>query len=233
MVKRVLVIILGALLLLGGIALAVAGGALMFLFGSDDTLSTGQQSLATPTTALVASIDDIQDTKSFADAVGLPTLRLNATGSGHDLFIGIGPAGDVDRYLAGSRIDQVTDLEVDPFRLKTVTRDGSATPAAPGAQTFWTARSNGAAPTLDWKIKDGSYRLVLMNADASPGVQTTGKVELKIPHLFSIGIGVLAGGIILAIIGLVLLIVGARMRGDRKPAPASNWPPGDSQAYRR
>ena len=145
--KRMLVMILGIILFLVGASAAVAGGALMIVFGTDSTLASGPEGLSTQKTALVASMNDIKDTNGVASVVGQPTLRLSVSGSGRDVFIGVGPAAAVDRYLAGSAIDRVTDLEVDPFRLKTVPRDGSATPAAPATQTFWTARSSGASFT--------------------------------------------------------------------------------------
>lgn len=233
MVKRMLVMVLGIILFLVGAGAAVAGGALMLVFGSDSTLSSGQEPLSTQKSALVASMNDIQDTNGIAAAVGQPTLRLAATGTdtGRDVFIGIGPATAVERYLAGAPIDRVTDLEVDPFKLKTKARDGTATPAAPGAQTFWVARGSGPDASLSWKVRDGSYRMVLMNADGSPGVNADGRVQLKVPSLFAIGIGVLIGGVVLGLIGVTLLIVGVRMRPYGPPAApggAGYRPPGYS-----
>ncbi|MGH8859969.1 MAG: hypothetical protein ACRDVG_01835 [Jatrophihabitantaceae bacterium] len=219
--KRVVVLVLGVIVLLVGAIAAVGGGALMVAFGTDSTLASGQQPLSTQKVALVASMDDIKDTNGVAAVIGRPTLRLSLAGSGHDVFIGIGPAAAVDRYLAGRAIDRVTDLEADPFRLKTVARDGSGTPAAPCTQTFWTVQSRGANASFTWKITDGSYRLVVMNADASPGVDATGSVGLKVPNLFAIGLGVLIGGVVLALVGVALLMLGARMRRHPSPAPAA------------
>lgn len=218
MAKRVLAVVFGIILFLVGAGAAVAGGALMVLFGSDNTISSGGAPLSTQTTALVAPMDDIKDTKGFAAAVGQPTLRLSLTSTGGDVFIGVGPAAAVDQYFAGASIDRVTDLEVDPFKLKTVPRDGSATPAAPGVQTFWTVRASGSTAALNWKISDGSYRLVVMNADASTGVNASGSVGLNVPNLFAIGIGTLIGGVVIALIGLALLIIGVRMRPNPPPA---------------
>jgi hypothetical protein len=216
--KRVAVLIVGVIVLLGGAALAVAGGALMVAFGSDNTLATDHARVATSTTALVASIDDIQDTKGFASVVGRPTIRLRLTGATGDVFVGVGPAQAVERYLAGSNIDRTVDLEVDPFVLVTQRRPGSVAPETPGTQSFWTAQASGPTASIDWRIKDGSYRIVVMNADASPGVETAGTLALTVPHLFAIGVGVLIVGAVIAIIGLVLLIIGARIRVDRRPA---------------
>ena len=211
MAKRITLIVVGIVLLVGGVVTAVAGGALMALFGSSNTLSSGTERADTSTVALVAAMDNIKDTKGFASAVGTPSLSLSANGaSGHDVFIGIGPAAAVENYLAGAPIARVKDLEIDPFRLKTVRREGSQQPAPPTAQKFWTVQASGTDPQLRWNINDGSYRLVVMNADASPGVAIDGRFALRIPHLFSIGIGILVGGIVVATIGLILLMLGLR-----------------------
>ena len=145
MVKRVIVLVVAVLLFAGGGLIAIAGGALMAIFGSDNTLSSGSQRVTTATNALVTATGDIKDTNGFASTVDQPTLRASANGTGRDVFIGIGPAPAVDQYLAGSAVDKVTDLDVDPFRLRTVRQDGSTQPAPPGAQTFWTARGSGPA----------------------------------------------------------------------------------------
>src|SRR6266568_5121795 len=120
----------------------------------------------------------------------------------------------------GSTVDKVTDLDVDPFRLKTVRQDGTAQPVPPAEQTFWVARGSGAGASLNWKISDGSYRLVVMNADATAAVGANGRFGLTIPHLFAIGIGILVAGIVAALIGVALLVIGVRMRPRSQVPPA-------------
>src|SRR6266496_792702 len=189
MVKKVVVIVIAALLLLGGGVAAIGGGVLMALFGTDSTVTSGVHRVSTPTSALVTALDDIKDTNGFGSTVDRPTLRVSIPNADHPVFIGIGRAADVDRYLAGAAVDKVTDLDVDPFRLKTVRQDGTAQPASPEAQTFWIARASGPSAALNWKISDGSYRLVLMNVDASPGVAVDGRFALTVAHVSAIGVG--------------------------------------------
>src|SRR6266702_3558111 len=152
MVKRVLVIVIAVLLLVGGGVAAIGGGLLMTLFGSDNTLTSGVHRVSTSTTALVTALDDIKDTNGFGATVDKPTLRISIPSSDRPAFIGIGRAADVDRYLAGAAVDKVTDLEVDPFKLKTERQDGTSRPAAPAEQTFWVARASGPKASLSWKI---------------------------------------------------------------------------------
>jgi hypothetical protein len=221
MAKRVVLIVFGVLLLVGGGICAIGGGALMALFGSDSTLTSGAHRVSTPTSALVAAMDDIKDTNGFGSVVGEPTLRVSVTGTGKAVFLGVGPAEAVDRYLAGVAADKVTDFDVEPFSLRTSRQDGTALPASPESQTFWTARSSGTSASVNWKISDGSYRLVLMNTDASAAIAADGTFALKIPNLFAVGVGALVGGIVAVLLGVLLLVLAARVQVRRRDMAGS------------
>ena len=170
----------------------------------------------------MTALDDIKDTNGFgsdgrqADAAHIgpergPPCRSSASDG----------RADVDRYLAGAAVDKVTDLDVDPFRLKTVRQDGTSRPAPPADQTFWVAR--GAARTRRWTGRSvtAAIALVMMNADASTGVGLNGRFGLTIPHLFAFGIGILIAGIVAVLIGITLLVVGVRMRPSCRPRVCS------------
>jgi len=217
--KRVVLIVLGGALAAIGVLAAIGGGALMALFGSANTLSSGVQRVSTPTRALVSPAGSIQGTSGAQTVLGSVRLRITATptGTGHQLFLGIGPAGAVDRYLSGVSHDVATDVSVAPFHLTLARHRGTATPAPPGSQSFWVAKASGNHPTLTWTVTSGSYRVVVMNTDAAAPVAFTGGLDLTIPHSFAIGIGLLVGGIVLILIGTVLIVLGARAR----PRPQS------------
>src|SRR5690242_12941320 len=76
MAKRIILIVLGSFVLLIGLAVAVGGGALLVVFGTDGKASSDSNQIATSQLALVASVNDIQDTHGFATVVGRPTLQL-------------------------------------------------------------------------------------------------------------------------------------------------------------
>ena len=222
MAKRVVLIALGVVLLVIGVLAAIAGGALMALFGSDNTLSSGVQRVSTPTRALVSPAGSIQGASGAQTAVGNVRLRITAMPirTGQQLFLGIGPASAVDRYLRGVRYDVTTDVTVSPFHLTLARHPGTSTPPPPGSQSFWVAKASGNHPALTWTVASGSYRVVVMNTDASPPVAFAGGLDLTIPHLFAIGIGLLVGGIVLALIAIVLIVLGARARPRPQSRPA-------------
>ena len=219
MARRVVLIVLGALLAGIGALAAIAGGALMALFGSNGTLDSGVQHVSTPTRALVSPAGSIQGTSGAQTVLGRVRLRVTATsaGAGRRLFLGIGPASAVDHYLRGASYDVATNVSVTPFHLTLARHGGTATPPPPGSQSFWVATASGSHPTLTWTVTSGSYRLVAMNTDAAAPVAFAGGLALTIPHSFAIGIGLLIGGIVLIMIGIVLIVLGARAR----PGPVS------------
>src|SRR6516225_6082806 len=176
MARRVVLIALGAVLLVIGALAAIGGGALMALFGSGDTLTSGAQHLVTLTRALVSPAGSIQGASGAQTVVGNVRLRITATpaGAGHQLFLGIGPASAVDRYLSGVSHAVATDVSVAPFHLTLARQSGTATPPPPGSQSFWVAKASGSHPTLTWTVTDGSYRLVAMNTNAAAPVAFTG-----------------------------------------------------------
>jgi hypothetical protein len=219
MARRIVLIVLGVLLLVIGALAAIGGGALMALFGSSDTLSSGVQQVSTLTRALVSPADSIQGASGAQTVVGNVRLRITATpaGAGHQLFVGIGPASAVDRYLSGVSHAVATDVSVSPFRLTLERHGGTLTPPPPGSQSFWVAQASGNHPTLTWTVTSGSYRVVVMNTDAAAPVAFAGGLDLTVPHSFGIGIGLLIGGIVLILIGIALIVLGARAR----PRPQS------------
>src|SRR5215468_669538 len=218
MARRVVLFVLGSLLLVIGALAAIGGGALMALFGSNSTLSSGVQQVSTPTRALVSEAGSIQGASGAQTAVGSVRLRITATPTGAgQLFLGIGPAAAVDRYLSGVSHDEATDVSVAPFRLTLARHGGTATPPPPGSQSFWVARASGTHPTLTWTVTSGSYRVVVMNTDGAAPVAFAGALDLTIPHSFAFGIGLLLGGIVLIVIAIMLIVLGARAR----PGPQS------------
>ena len=212
---RIATIVVCGLLALLGAGVTVAGGGLLAVFGNDGTVDSGRHSLSTPSTALVSEVADIDGTSEVTDVLGKPRVRLSvhATGSKQDLFVGIGPAKQVERYLASAPIDEVSDLQLDPFEMTHNPRSGSKLPAAPASQPFWVAKGTGTdAATLRWKVRDGDYRVVIMNADGTRGVHTDGDVGVTVPHVPAIGWSLFGGGLALLAGGIGAIVLGARRR---------------------
>jgi hypothetical protein len=216
MSKRVAMTAAGAILVVGGGVVALGGGALAVAFGSDSAISSGHNHVSSMTTALVSEQASIE--RDAVDVLGHPTVRIAVSGSDKPVFVGVARAADVDRYLAGAAVETVTDFDVRPFVLDSDVRGGSSQVASPLDQTFWVARSDGASSAATtWKFRDGNYRVVVMNADGSAGIDTDARFTLRVPHLTAIGGTALAAGLVLMGFGLLLIVAGIRAKDAGLP----------------
>ena len=225
MSRRTPLIVIGAVILGLASLVVVTGVVLAAVFGSGNGLATGPHAVSTSTRALVSSVAEIDGLSRAPSGLGQARIEVDATvrSGGTGVFLGVGRAEDVDRYLAGADVDVVRDFEVSPFRLSTQHRPGGAVLAAPGDQSFWAARAEARSGTarLSWPVQDGDYRVVLMNADGSPGVDVDGRFAVVVPSAFGISMTVLATGLVLGLVGLVLLTLG--LTAPRSPRPRAPW----------
>lgn len=217
-------IAIGATLATVGAVFALGGGGVLAVAGSDGTLDSGRHSLSTSTTALVTGSATINDTHGVSKVIGQPRIKLSvdALKGGPAAFVGVGPTAAVDRYLAQSPVERVSDFDVDPFQLTTHRVGGTVKPRPPATQSFWVAKGSGRTASLDWKVRDGSYRVVVMNADGTRGVNTNGNVEVKLPHLSAYAVAALILGLVTLGGGIALTVYGANGSGrPRAGGPAS------------
>jgi hypothetical protein len=212
-------ITVGSVIATFGVIVALGGIAILGIFGSDGTLDTSRSTIATPTSALVSKTANIEGMAEAAQVIGRPTLHVSTLAHGDDgVFVGIGRAKDVDRYLAGASVETVQDFDLDPLTFDGERRAGDVKPAAPDSQRFWLAKSTDPmGGSLDWKLRDGNYKVVVMNTDASKGVTADAKFGMTVPHLTGIAVGLTIFGLIVLAGGIVLIVVGTNGR-RRNPA---------------
>jgi Domain of unknown function (DUF4389) len=220
---RVLFFVVGVIAGLVAFAMLVGGCALVAIDQTqrddDGFLMSPTEDFATPTYAIVSKSADIDsDSGERALDTFLGTIRIRSE-SARSLFVGIGPAAEVDRYVEGVEHDIVDDLDSsgDPEYSR---QSGIAPSTGPGAQTFWAASSSGAGEqALDWDPEDGDWRAVVMNGDASRGVDADMSIGAELDSVLWIGIGLLAFGALLAAGAALAITAGAR-RGRPPPATA-------------
>jgi hypothetical protein len=212
---RILLVVFGGLATLTAVALLAGGGAVLAL---DQTQRDRNGFVMSPTadfsTATYALVSERVETAvegpdwAVGEFLGNVQIRSEST---KPVFVGIAPASEVAHYLENVEYAEVRDLAADPDQY--ALRASSSIPAAPAGQTFWTASSRGGGEqTVRWEPTDGSWRLVVMNADGSPGVRAELSVGAEFAHLLWIGIGLLAGAGALGAIGIALLYLGMRRR---------------------
>jgi len=214
-------IVVGAVIAVGGLLTAVSGAVLLAIFGGGNAISSGDHLVSTETSALVADLGHVDNIRGFEPLTGSPTLQLSAKNLGDSgVFVGVGRSADVDRYLSGVAIDRVADLDFAPFRLNTVRDAGWAMAGAPAEQTFWVASAlSGTDPIaeaqLSWKIDEGDYEIVVMNADGSAAVLSTVAIRASLPTSTGLWTVVIVIGGLVLVGGTALVVVGARAGAKR------------------
>jgi len=193
--------------------LILAGSALLWAdhheADGDGYYTSASHTYSTPTRALVSDdLDvggDIPGWLNTSDRLG--RVRIDPQGAGS--FVGVARTRDVNAYLDGVARDEVTDLDLGPFHLDTARHAGEGRPAVPGAQTIWAASSTDGRP-LEWKVREGEWTVVMMNADGSPGVHVDATLGAKLPLIGSLGWGLAIPGIALGLASVALIALGAR-----------------------
>ena len=216
---RIAALVIGTLLVLLSLVLLGGGGTALWAdrtqrdggYATTDVheFSTAGSALATVSTELGSAGLGWLYAPSLLDEV---RIRVTPTSGDSPLFVGIGPSTDVDRYLAGVNHTVITEFWDEQVEAAA----GGLPRSAPGTQDFWVASDTGSgARTLEWDPADGSWTVVVMNADGRPGIDVGADLGARLPAVLWIAVGVLiAGADFLA--GGGLLIAGA-IRRNRTP----------------
>lgn len=209
----VVALVVGGLAALVAFVLLAGAGTLLWAshYKTDDDgfYTSSTHTYSTPTRALTTeNLDAATGVPGWLDASDhLGRVRIDPQGTG--AFVGIARTGDVNAYLDGVAHDQVDDVDFDPFKLDTTRFAGEGRPALPAAQPFWVASSTG-GKTLEWKVRDGDWTIVMMNADGSANVSVAAKVGAKVPLIGELGWGLAIPGALLGLAAVGLVALGAR-----------------------
>lgn len=228
---RIVALVFGCIIALVGAALLLGAGALTWAYATqrdDDGYFTSRTVRIETVTPAVHSdnIDFGSDERPGRWPFGkgdLATVRVRATArEGEQVFVGIAPTTDVERYLTGVAHDQVTDVgwgrgDRDVRYSRT---DGASSVAAPTGQSFWIVSATGTGQqTLTWEVEGGNWSIVMMSPDGSAGVAADVSVGIKVHAIVALMIGLGAGSIVL-LGGAAALIVFA----TRRPTAAISMP---------
>jgi hypothetical protein len=201
--------LIGLALLLGGIAVIVAYA---FERDSDGYFNSDRKPLDSATYAITTGKIDLGASElDWAPNSILPDVRLQVD-SKKPVFVGIGPDAKVGRYLGNVSHDQLVDFNED--RPQFSLHDGRAPPTPPAKQDFWVARSQDAGEqAVTWDAVFGRWTAVVMNADASRGVNVDAEAGVKLDWAIWAGIGMFVVGLLITTgTALLMLRIGRRAR---------------------
>jgi hypothetical protein len=221
LIAGILFSMMGVGLLFGGIAASWVNA----LQNDGGYLTSPRERFAVDSSAIVSARADGIRGDSYPGPlpfdVGSIRITASSISPGKDIFVGIAPRQDVDRYLSGANYSELREVTFRPFRTEYREVQGTTPLSDPADQTFWVASATGGGQrNLDWKIAAGDWSVVVMNADASPGVSTDLQAGFRSELFGPIAAGLLATGAVLLVLGVPLLIFGAQGLGRHSAQPA-------------
>lgn len=226
----------GGSVLLGGAAAQHDGG---YVLSGTERLRTTGYALTSPSARI-----DLGGTGA-AGAPGMPALgdlagvevRAASAVPGQAIFVGIADSSKVSDYLRDVPSASVGNVSwsIDGLRPGNRVPSGSRAnageiqpsagnraPAAPTAQGFWAVSASGTGTqSVAFDLKEGSWSLVVMNADGSRPVWADVQVGVRSSLFGPVGSGLLASGLIGVVVGILLLLFGAAGLGRDIGAPTT------------
>ncbi|MCC3291054.1 DUF4389 domain-containing protein [Arthrobacter sp. zg-Y1110] len=242
---RIVLIVIGSLLVLAGLTAGAGAAGLGILAAAqrdDGYLSVPEETYSVGSYALTSENVEVSPGIRAEDNIG--TVQVRGTDPDGELFIGIASEADVDRYLAGVAHSELGDVTFDPFSAEYEEIPGTAAPAPPGEQDFWSVSSAGTGTQeLEWPLQEGEWTVVVMNADAAPGVTADLQAGIRSDVLGPLAWWLLIGAVVLVLGGAALIlaaILAGRKHGGGYPGPngghgpygytAAGPPPGTAEA---
>lgn len=228
---RLIAIIVGALLALLAGGLVIAGGVLLWAYGTQRDaqgfFETADRRVSSSGYALTSPDVDVNIGSELEDWIprgNTAAVKIVVRSTGDEpLFVGIGPTDYVARYLGDVAHDEITDFGYPSRRIDYESVEGGAPAAPPSQQDFWVVESDGAGrQSIEWDIEDGNWTAVIMNSDAAAGVEADLSLGARFGLLLPIGIALLVGGLVLGGLAAVLVIIG--LMPGRRPAPPQSPP---------
>jgi hypothetical protein len=229
--RSVALIIIGSIVGLIGLALLAAGGGV--LWGDQTQRDSGgyftgsAHRVATESFAVTHEGVDLGHLPDFLDNGKLVRISIDAKSeTGRPLFVGVARERDARAYLANVAHSNLRDYNVATEDEKYDSVGGTARPVPPASQHIWVASTTGSEP-LKWSPREGSWSVVLMNADGSKGVAADVKLGAKVGYLGWLTAALLVFAALLIALAVFLIVRGGRGRGDEE-AVASASPATDS-----
>ena len=223
---RIVLIIIGSIALIFGLAFAAAGGVVLVAQSAfrdaQGFFVSGPHPFASAGYAITSNRIDLgaNPERGASNIGGIFTLRLHVeSANGKQIFIGIAPSADVDAYLGNVEHDEVLDISRH-FNPTYKHVDGTATPKPPSQEPIWVATaSTPTQPNLVWHPRSGRWTAVIMNLDGSRVVDSRMSVGVRVRYLTWIGIGLLILALLAFVGGGLMLYFGVRQPRHPKVPP--------------
>jgi predicted RNA-binding Zn-ribbon protein involved in translation (DUF1610 family) len=227
---QVIALLLGGFLILISIPILFGGGAVMGVSGIFDQgggfIGVNNIDFETGTRVLIAKSMDIEGL-DYDDFDGPPRwlweptigdlvkIKIEAeSNDGKPVFIGIIRESDALEYFGDVEYDYITDFHMENPRSRPYIsyrkHSGVDVTFEPADLDIWVEEVHGnGEQTMVWEPEVGDYWLVIMNEDASAGVDMETGLSVRVPILGSIGRGLFLGGLVSLAFGVAVVYFGA------------------------
>ncbi len=222
---RIVSVVIGSLATVVSVGMLAAGGAVAWMDNTQRDASgylmSAPHPFGTPAYAITSDRIDLGTSEVVAPSAILGTVRIRVTAQqpSQAIFVGIAPRALAERYLSGVGRAVITNWENGRVDI----RQGVGTSPAvlPDHSGIWVAESSGTGTrTLDWKPSSGDWLVVVMNRAATPGVYVVADAGATFPPLGWVAGGLLAGGGVLLVVGILLVVIPVT-RSGRSSDPAA------------
>ncbi|MEW5825240.1 MAG: DUF4389 domain-containing protein [Candidatus Bipolaricaulota bacterium] len=218
---RVVGIVLGSLVALSGLGMILGGGGVLVaervLADAEGYVTMRPTVVRSDGYAIVAPADFRAGPWFWLRHEVTLRLRVSPQGAAAALFVGLASRADVDNYLQGVSRAEITERHAvrgdrkEPAFIDVREIQGSGEPAVPSAQPFWLTSATGTlSQTLTWRIEPSDVAVVLMNADATSGVDASVSLAARAPILLTLAGVVLGVGVAIFLLGALVVILCAR-----------------------
>src|SRR3954451_976699 len=212
---RIIAVVAGSVFVLGGLAGLGLGGVGVVV---DRTVRDSAGFLTTPSETFTTSsyavtserIDINTDTSSLPERL-LGDARVTAVApQGSQVFVGVASSQNVRQFLRGVPYKVVSRFDNGPVYRSV---PGTAAASRPASADIWVASSSGAGTQkITWPVKNGTWTIVVMNADGARGVSADVSAGLTAPVLSNIASALVWTGAAVLLVGVVLLALALLIR---------------------
>jgi len=234
---KIIMIVAGGLLILFGLGMGTAAAGVSAASSHQDKFgffTLPREIYSVDSHALTLPDLEVGTGVSSEDSVGTALVRGESAGSSGELFIGIGPSRDVERYLQDVSYSELRDVRFSPFDVSYREYQGASEPLPPAAQDFWAAQTSGTGvQELNWNLESGDWSVVVMNADGAAPVAAELQAGFRAGWLGPLAGGLWIGAVFIACAGVALLVGGIILlrRTPPKPVYAPGYGPPYSGPY--
>ena len=213
---RITSLVVGAVMAL--VAFPIMGGGIAGTVvdrgvrGADGFVTFADETFVTSGYAVTSEGVDVrfeEGARVFVDTfVGDTRIDVTASDPSQRIFVGIAELSQVERYLGGVERAHVSGIGRGSD-LRTIA--GGAPDTGPTRQTFWRTSAVGRGEaSVEVQFEEGTWSIVVMNADARRGVNVDTEVAATFPNLGWMAATALAFGGAMLAIGMVLMVAAAR-----------------------